>query len=409
MKLRGKVWLTVCILTVVVVVATSFQAAAQDSQREFVYTINFGNRNISGFSLSLENGKARQVPGSPLGAGVGPVSMTHSPDGRFVYVVDNLQFLDGPCGDNNGELLSFSVNLRTGALTQIDDVVLSGICSSGVAVDPTGRFVYAASFPFDFPKVGIIDGFETSNGHLTPIPGTPFASTIEVAAGQNPAIDDLAIPPDGKVLYASNENDTRGILIFDRDTETGALTFREGVNTGSAFVPFAITPSGRFLLAPRDIPSSGQPGIFEFAIGDHGDLTPVPGSPFPLPPRSGSAVAVSPDGELVAVLGEGVSTLHENESGNLSLVHGSPFEGITGLDITFDPTGRFVLVPGTVFRVHPRGAVTRVAEFPEGSGAQAVTVVRTCLNSADEDRDDKGKHEQDRDDRQDGGCYERHD
>lgn len=408
MRLRGKVRFTVsfCVLTVAVVMAASSWAAAQDSLREFVYTTSFADDTVSGFSLNLRNGEATQVPGSPFATGIGPVSVTHSPDGRFVYVVINSEFLGGPCGSNNGELISYSVDLRTGALTQLDDLVLSGICSSGVAIDPTGKFVYAASFPGTNPKVGIIDGFQTSKGHLTPLPGTPFASTIEVAPGQNPAIQQLVITPDGKVLYASNPNDLRGILIFDRDTPTGALAFRTGVNTGSPFNPIAITPSGRFLLAlGGGFISFGQPGVFELAIGEHGDLTPVPGSPFPLPHGFGTSMAISPDGKFVAVAGAfsvitgaGIDAFREHARGRLSLVPGSPFGNFTAGDITFDPSGRFVLVPGIVLRVHPgTGALTQVSQFV---GGDTIDVVRICVDSDNEDRNGDG--------RPDGGCHDQH-
>ena len=384
MKLRTmSLAVLLCILVLAVIVTSPVSALAQVTHREFIYTANFADNTVSGFSLNLANGKATEVPGSPFSSGIGPVSITHSPDGRFVYVAVNSQFAGGPCGNNNGELISYSVDPHTGALTLLDDVVLSGICSTGITIDPTGNFVYVASFPFDGPKVGIIDGFQASNGHLIPLAGTPFASTIEVSSGQNPAIEHLAITPDGKVLYASNPNDSRGILIFDRDATTGALTFRTAFETGSPFTPIAITPSGGFLIALGDMfLGFGQPGIFEFAIAVNGDLNPVPGSPFALPGGFGSSVGISPGGEFVASLGRGISTFRENGQGSLSLVPGSPFGNVTGLDITFDPLGRFVLVSGTVFRINSKtGVLTKVSNFTSGGGADAITVVRTSKTS----------------------------
>lgn len=414
MKSRAQACLTVvfCVLTLAVLLAASTPAAAQ---REFIYTANFADNNISGFSLNSGSGKAAEIPGSPFRSGVGPASITHSPDGRFVYAVMSSEFLGRPCGINNGELISYSVNPRTGALTMIDDVVLSGVCSTGVAVDPTGKFVYAASFPLEGLKVGIIDGYETSNGHLIPLPGTPFASSIEAGDGQNPAIQKMKITPDGKVLYASNPNDARGILIFDRDRTTGALTFRTGVNTGSAFDPIAITPSGRFLLALGEVEfGTGQSGLFEFAIEKNGNLTPVPGSPFALPHGFGNGVGISPDGEFVAtvgafsaITGTGISTFHENAQGRISLAPGSPFGDATGFDITFDPTGRFVVIPGAIFRINFRtGALTQVSEFVPGGLVEALTVLRVCeAHDHDHDKDRDEKHEA-RDKREDGDCHE---
>jgi 6-phosphogluconolactonase (cycloisomerase 2 family) len=411
MKSRAKACLSVlfCILTLAVVVAGSCPAAAQAAQREFIYTANFADNTISGFSFNTANGKVTEIAGSPFATGVGPVSITHSPDGHFIYVGISAQFAGGPCGNSNGELISYSVNARTGALTQLDDVVLSGICSTGVAVDPTGNFVYAASFPLEGPKVGIIDGYQTSNGHLTPLPGSPFSSTVAVADGQNPAIEQMAITPDGKLLYASNPSDSRGILIFDRDSTTGALAFRTGLETGSSFSPIAVTPSGRFLLAVGDIfVGAGQPGLFEFAIAANGDLTAVSGSPFATPGNGfGIDVGVSPDGNFAGFMGNGgISTYREGAQGQLSLVPGSPFGGQSGAFV-FDPTGQFVFTLGTAFRFNSAtGVLTKLSEFTPGGGAQDITVVKPGRSRDEAGSHEHGRHHHD-DDERDGRHHER--
>jgi len=408
MESHGKRWfaLPFCIITLAIILATSTPAAAQ----EFIYTANFADNNVAGFALNTATGKVTGVPGSPFpvggGAAEGPVNMTHSPDGHFVYVTFIGQLLGRPCGINNGELLSYSVDPRTGSLTLVDEEILSGLCSSGIALDPSGHFIYSASFSTDDQggKIGIIDGFQISNGHLIPLPGTPFASPVEVAFGQNQAILDLAITRDGKVLYASDPNDSAGILIFDRDTRTGTLTFREAFNSGTPFGPIAITPSGKFLLAP------GPSDMFEYAIGPRGELTAVPGSPFAVFAGTGP-LAVSPDGDFVATTGAGTSVLRETQHGRLTLAPGSPF-GDGGADITFDPSGRFVLLPGIVFRIHPdTGALTQVSEFTSGSG-NGITALQPCKlhgehgkdshggdgkdftsSGPDNQQDDNGKHE----------------
>ncbi len=405
---QGYAAILVFLLILLSVLAASIPAVAQ---REFIYTANFGDNNVSGFFLNPNNGKTTEVPGSPFRAGVGPASITHSPDGRFVYAVMSSEFLGRPCGFNNGELISYSVNPRNGALTMIDDVVLSGVCSTGVAIDPTGNFVYAASFPLEDLKVGIIDGFQTSNGHLNPLPGTPFASAIEAGSGQNPAIQKMAITPDGKVLYASNPNDSRGLLIFDRDSTTGALAFRTGLETGSAFDPIAIDPSGSFLLALGEVEfGTGQAGLFEFGIGANGDLTPVSGSPFPLPHDFGNSVGISPDGRFVAtvgafsaITGTGINVFRENTQGRLSLAPGSPFGEAMAFDLVFDPDGRFVVIPGAVFRIDRRtGILTQVSKFVPGGAAESITVLKVCQAH---DHDESDEHVAG-DKREDSACPE---
>lgn len=398
-----------CILTLVIIFAVSNTAAAQ----EFIYTADFAGNSISAFAFNTTTEKVTELPELPFGAGgsgaaEGPINMAHSPDGRFVYVVFIGQLIDRPCGINNGELLSYSVDPRSGALTLIDEEVLSGFCAQGLALDPTGEFAYAASFPEEGPKVGIIDGYRISNGHLTPLPGTPFASPIEVADGQNPAIANLAIARDGKELYASDPNNAAGILIFDRDRNTGALTFREAFNTNTPLGSIAITPSGKFLLA------AGGSVMFEWEIGAHGDLTPAAGSPFPVPGGAG-LVAVSPDGEFAASVGQGISMQRENQHGRLALVPGSPFGGPNafGVDMTFDSSGRFLLLPGLIFRVHPEtGVLTKVTDF--ASGGDGITVLQPCKihderggdkhdgdnKDFDNRKDDNGKNGADCDERE---------
>jgi 6-phosphogluconolactonase (cycloisomerase 2 family) len=290
------------------------------------------------------------------------------------------QFLGRPCGDNPAELLSYSIHPHTGALTLLNDVTLPDFCSTAVITDPSGKFVYVASIHFDPDKFGEIDGFESSNGQLTPLPGSPFVSPVLVPAGQNPAIQSLAMTHDGKVVYASDPNDAAGILIFDRDTQTGALAFRSAFNSGSPFGPMAITPSGGFLIAMAPIfLGNGGGGVFEYAIGDNGDLTPVPGSPFAAPDSGfASALSISPNGSFIASAGSGgVSVQRETPDGQLSLVPGSPFGGGLPPAITFDTSGSFVYVPGTVFRIDPEtGALTQVSNFTTGNAAEGITAVR---------------------------------
>ena len=416
MKSRTKICLTIslCVFTLAVVVATSSQAAAQSEDRqqdrEFVYTANFADRTVSGFSLNPANGKMTEVPGSPFGSGVGPFSMAHSPDGRFLYVVIVGQFIGGPCGSNNGELISYSVNPRTGSLTLIDDQMLSGVCAGGIAIDPSGEFVYAASFPGDAPaKVGLIDGYRTSNGHLIPLPGTPFASPIGVSPGQQPAIAGMVISHDGKVLYAADPNDSAGVLIFDRNRKTGVLTFRTAFNSGSNFFSLAISPSGDFLLGQSSlnlaVESTNQ--IFEFKIGAHGNLTPVKGSPFTVPSVA-LDVVISPNGEFVASPGAGVNMQRSNQHGRLTVVPGSPFPAPPSFVINFDPSGHFVIASGAVFKVHPEtGALTQVSTFTPGGFVDGIDALRPCKirdrgNDSD-DKDNAGRKQHD-DDKHEAEC-----
>jgi hypothetical protein len=257
-----------------------------------------------------------------------------------------------------------------------DDVTLPDYCPSYLVVDRTGKFVYVALIDWGPPKVGAIAALKTKAGMLTPVDGTPFLSPIQVPPGQNPAIGTLALSHDGTVLYASDPNDSAGILIFDRDTSSGALMFRTTFNTDSPLGPIAITPSGKYLVAAPPLGS----GIYVYSIGADGDLTPVPGSPFASPNNNiVNGMSISPNGKFVAVAEQGGIVVQKitPKNGALTLVPGSPFGGYIPYTVTFDPSGEFVYVPGTAYRIDSgTGVLTQIENFNTGSDAVDITALK---------------------------------
>lgn len=344
--------------------------------QEFVYTSNFGDGTISGFSVNSATGKLTKIKGSPFPAGVGAGPLSHSRNGRFLYLSLLLQYQGEPCGNEFAQLISYGIAPATGDLSQLDNVTLPDYCPSSVVVDSSGKFVYIALIDFGDTKVGAIAAYQSKAGVFTPVNGSPFLSPIEVPFGQQPAIGTLALSHDGTVLYASDPNDSSGILIFDRDTSTGALTFRSTFNSGAAFGAMAVTPSGKFLLAA---PPYG-PGTYEYSIGANGDLTAVPGSPFASPDNSiVNAISVSPNGKFVAIAEMGGIVVQRvtPKNGALSLVAGSPFGGGLPPAATFDPSGDFVYVPGAAYKINTQtGALSRISGFKTGSAPEAITAVK---------------------------------
>jgi hypothetical protein len=101
-------------------------------------------------------------------------------------------------------------------------------------------------------------------------------------------------------------------------------------------------------------------------------------------------VAISPDGNFVAVVGafsaitgQGISVFRESAQGTLSLVPGSPFGDVLAGAVRFDPTGRFVLVPGSVYKLDfSTGALTKVSGFTPGGSPWGMTAFQTCVAAA---------------------------
>jgi DNA-binding beta-propeller fold protein YncE len=138
-----------------------------DPTGKFVYVPNeFGN-DISAYSVG-SNGALTPIHGSPFPTiGGDPVAVAVDPTGQFAYVAD--------FGINSGTngVDAYSIG-SDGALTPVQgSPFATGNGPRAVAVDPTGQFVYLANFQ----DVSSLSGYSIEpNGALTPIAGSPFAT-----------------------------------------------------------------------------------------------------------------------------------------------------------------------------------------------------------------------------------------
>jgi 6-phosphogluconolactonase (cycloisomerase 2 family) len=374
--MRSLQWFSLLLVALAFMWATPIQAGSRATVPEYIYTSNFGDFTVSGFSVNTETGKLTKLKGSPFPAGIGPEEFAASPNGRFLYLSLGEWSEGGPCGNDLAQATSYGIAPATGELSLLDNITLPDYCPSDLIVDRTGKFVYVALIDWGYPKVGAIAALETKAGVMTPVDGTPFLSPIQVPPGQNPAIGTLALSHDGTVLYASDPNNTAGILIFDRDTSSGALKFRTTYDSETPLGPIAITPGGKYLVAAPPLGS----GMYVYSIGSDGNLTPVSGSPFASPDNNiVNAMSISPTGKFVAVAEQGGIVVQKitPENGALSLVPGSPFGGYIPFAVTFDPSGEFLYVQGTAYRVSPEtGVLTRAGSFKTGSYALDITGVK---------------------------------
>lgn len=376
MAMRRLQWFSLLFVALGFAWVPLLQAASQATGPEYLYTSNFGDFTISAFSINTDTGKLSKISGSPFPVGIGPEAFAGSRNGHFLYLSLGEWSEGGPCGNDLAQAVSYVIRPATGELSQLDDVTLPDYCPSDLIVDRTGKFVYVALIDWGPPKVGAIGALKTKDGMLTPVDGTPFLSPIQVPDGQNPAIGTLALSHDGTVLYASDPNNAAGILIFDRDTSSGALTFSTTFNSGTPFGPIAITPSGKYLVAAPPLGS----GMYVYSIGADGDLTPVPGSPFASPNNNiVNGMSISPNGKFVVVAEQGGIVVQKisPKNGALTLVPGSPFGGYIPYTVTFDPSGEFVYVPGTAYRMDAEtGVLTKIGDFKTGNYAIDITAVK---------------------------------
>jgi DNA-binding beta-propeller fold protein YncE len=144
-----------------------------------VYVANQAANSISVYQYEGISPQLFATTGSPFSLGAEPLLMVIDPNESFLYVV---------CGDHT--LRVFSVSYFTGGtITPVASVSLAGL-PSGLAVEPTGRFVYTS----DGTGVSAF-AVNSQTGALTAVPLNP-AVALSNATG-------VYAEPAGQYLYVT--------------------------------------------------------------------------------------------------------------------------------------------------------------------------------------------------------------
>jgi 6-phosphogluconolactonase len=148
-------------------------------------------------------------PSAPLKPGAGPRHFAFHPDGKRLYVVNEIDLT----------VTAFAFSAETGALTEQQTlstqpagfVIRPEDSTAEIAVHPGGRFLYASNRGTDTIAVFSI---EAATGRLAPVAHVP-------TGGRTPR--NFAIDPSGRYLLAANQK-SDSVVVFRIDPETGRLT-----------------------------------------------------------------------------------------------------------------------------------------------------------------------------------------
>jgi 6-phosphogluconolactonase len=292
---------------------TSPYAIAASPNGLYVYVVNQISDNISAYAVNATNGALTEIPGSPFAAGTDPEALTFDWSGTYLYVANN--------GSDN--LSAYVVNASTGALTPQSTATYttgSGPSAVSVANLNSGQFVYVANNGGS-NNISVF-AIAAATGALTPVAGSPFA------AGGNP--HSLVLQPYSpfdyfsEFLYTANsDGNSSTISGFNVDTNTGALTALSGS-------PFALPVSnyigmdatGSYLYV-----TTGA-GLVGYGIDGNGLLTALAGFPVV---AGGNAYSVTVDGsnQFLYVGNGGSANISgyklDAANGSLSPLPSSPF------------------------------------------------------------------------------------
>ncbi len=150
--------------------------------------------------------KPNDLPAAPVPPGAGPRHLAFHPDGRFVYVINEL----------NSTLSSFEYAPRQGTLTPLANISTlpegfqgRSYCAE-IAMHPSGKFLYGSNRGDDSIALFSIDSAT----------GKPAFVSRQSTRGKTPR--HFALDPTGRWLLAENQ-DSNDIFVYRIDQATGQL------------------------------------------------------------------------------------------------------------------------------------------------------------------------------------------
>jgi 6-phosphogluconolactonase (cycloisomerase 2 family) len=288
------------------------------------------------------------------------------PSGRYVYATNS----------NGPQIYPYSINQVTGALARIPAAELpAGTNPISAAVDPSGSFVYLGNYGGPAVSAYAIDGV---TGAVAAVPGSPFAG------GQG--TNKVAVDATGQFLFTANQI-SRDVSAFTINSGTGALVAIAGspfTLPGNAIAEYVtVDPASSFAF----VTGLDTNTIHVFAINAAtGALTPVAGSPFATGTQP-IGIAVDPSGSFVYVANTGSNSISgysiNPTTGSLTAISGSPFARAGGPhSLQVHPSGNVLYVSnngnGTVATYSINGTTGALAEIsgspvPASGGGSAGT------------------------------------
>ncbi|NLZ05356.1 MAG: lactonase family protein [Phycisphaerae bacterium] len=174
----------------------------------FAFVADLGIDRIVIYKLDVDAGTivANDPPFASLAPGAGPRHFAFTPDGKYAYVINEL----------NSTMTAFAYDSATGALAEVQTVptLPAGFAGSSycaeVRVHPSGRFLYGSNRGHDSIVVYRVD---PAHGALTFV-------EHETAGIKTPR--NFNIDPTGAFCLVANQ-DGDSVVVFRIDPQTGAL------------------------------------------------------------------------------------------------------------------------------------------------------------------------------------------
>jgi 6-phosphogluconolactonase len=183
-------------------------AIAMSPDNRFALVADLGLDQILAYPFDSEKGTLGQPPNiTKAAAGSGPRHLVFSPNGKLLYVINEL----------TSTVTTYAYDSGTGGLRELNTLStlpdgFSGPSTAAeIVVDPAGKYLYASNRGYD------------SIAAFSIAPGTGMLSRVEIVPVGGKTPRNFAIDPTGKWLLVGNQ-DSNNLVVFRINHKTGRLT-----------------------------------------------------------------------------------------------------------------------------------------------------------------------------------------
>lgn len=176
-----------------------------DPANRFVFAASLGGDCILRAAFDAASGMMRLLPPMPTRAGAGPRHLRFSPDGRFLYLINEL----------DGTINVYRFDSASGALTELQSItvlppgVTGQVASADIHLTPDGRFLYGSERTTNTLAAFRVDA---ASGKLSPIGSVPSEASPR----------GFAIDPTGFFLVCAGQTSNR-VAVYAIDQGSGVL------------------------------------------------------------------------------------------------------------------------------------------------------------------------------------------
>jgi 6-phosphogluconolactonase len=183
-------------------------SAQLDAANRFAFVADLGLDKMFIYRFDPNRGTLtpNTPPAAPVALGAGPRHFAFHPNGRFAYVIDEL----------NSTVTAFAYDAKTGELktlqaaSTLPEGFIGENSTAEVQVSPNGRFLYGSNRGHNSIAIFAIN----------PQTGLLTYAGYEPTQGKTPR--NFAIEPTGNYLIAANQ-DSDSLVVFRIDANTGRL------------------------------------------------------------------------------------------------------------------------------------------------------------------------------------------